>query len=89
METINQKLILNKKVLLRYDIDVALGLGVGGLGLKVKEDFKLKAGIETLKLCLQNALKVIVIGHLGRPFATAEDEILGTNNSRFWNLLAP
>jgi len=71
MEIVNQSLISNKKVLLRYDIDVQIIDG------KVAEDFKLKAGLDTLKLCLKNASKVIIIGHLGRPFKTAEDEKKG------------
>lgn len=58
MQVITKELVENKKVLLRYDIDVALD---------PFEDFKLKAGLETLRLCLENASKIIIIGHLGRP----------------------
>lgn len=58
MQVLTKELVENKKVLLRYDIDVALD---------PFEDFKLKAGLETLGLCLENASKVIIIGHLGRP----------------------
>ena len=61
MEVINQSLISGKKIILRYDIDVALKDG------KVAEDYKLKAGISTLNLCLQNAQQVILMGHVGRP----------------------
>lgn len=43
------------------DLDVALGGG------KIKEDFRLKAGLPTLRLCLEHAQEVIVMGHLGRP----------------------
>ncbi len=68
MQIINSQIVSGKKVLLRYDIDVALEAG------KIVEDFKLKAGLETLKSCITNASKVIIIGHLGRPFKTAEDE---------------
>lgn len=71
MQVINGEFIKDKKVLLRYDIDVALDNG------QITEDFKLKAGLETLRLCLENASKVIIIGHLGRPFKTAEDEKQG------------
>lgn len=60
MQVINPGFVQNKKVLLRYDIDVPIENG------KVAEDFKLKAGLPTLKLCLENASKVIIIGHLGR-----------------------
>ena len=68
MQVVTTDFVKNKKVLLRYDIDVALEAG------KIVEDFKLKAGLDTLKLCLENASKVIIIAHLGRPFKTAEDE---------------
>lgn len=71
MQVVTSDVIKGKKVLLRYDIDVALENG------KIIEDFKLKAGLKTLRLCLENASKVIVIGHLGRPFKTAEDEKAG------------
>ena len=77
MQTITQEFVKNKKVLLRYDIDVALECKVQSAKCKVKEDFKLKAGLSTLKLCLENAAKVIIIGHLGRPFATASEEEKG------------
>ncbi len=75
MQVVNSQIVSGKKVLLRYDIDVALRSAQGKL--VVGEDFKLKAGISTLKLCLENASKVIIIGHLGRPFKTAEDEKMG------------
>lgn len=65
MQVVTREFIKGKKVLLRYDIDVALGKGKG-YRVQVTEDFKLKAGIETVKLCLGNASKVIIIGHLGR-----------------------
>ncbi len=74
MQVVSPQFVKNKKVLLRYDIDVALEFQVQSSKFRVKEDFKLKAGLETLKLCLNNASKVIIIGHVGRPFATAEEE---------------
>lgn len=58
MQVVNPKIISGKKVLLRYDIDVVL---------RPLEDFKLKAGIPTLQLCLENAEKIILMGHVGRP----------------------
>lgn len=77
MQVITKEFVKGKKVLLRYDIDAALELGVGSSELVVKEDFKLRAGLPTLKLCLENASKVIIIGHLGRPFKTVDDEKQG------------
>ncbi len=58
MQVVNASLVSGKKVILRYDIDVALN---------PLEDFKLRAGLATLKLCLDNASQVILIGHVGRP----------------------
>lgn len=65
MQVVTPEFVKDKKVLLRYDIDVTLGEGTGGR-VQVTEDFKLKAGLPTLRLCLENASKVIVVGHLGR-----------------------
>ncbi len=76
MQVVSPQFVLAKKVLLRYDIDVALGKGTGGR-VQVIEDFKLKAGLDTLNLCLENASKVILMGHVGRPFAQASDEEKG------------
>ncbi len=74
MQVVTRTLISHKKILLRYDIDVALrteqSRSAQGKPIIV-EEFKLKAGLETLKLCMQNASKVIIVGHLGRPFKTA------------------
>lgn len=76
MQVVTSEFVKGKKVLLRYDIDVALKQ-VGDGKWEVAEDFKLKAGLETLQLCIQNASKTIIIGHVGRPFATAADESKG------------
>ncbi len=65
MQIVTKEFVKGKKVLLRYDIDVALCSAQDKL--VVGEDFKLKAGLPTLRLCLENASKVIIIGHLGRP----------------------
>lgn len=73
MQVVTADFVKGKKVLLRYDIDVALEFRVQSSEFRVKEDFKLKAGVETLKLCLGNASKVIVIGHLGRPSTPSPD----------------
>src|SRR3989344_8048163 len=84
MQVVTSEFVKGKKVLLRYDIDVALRLASLAQGkpsvageMVVVEDFKLKAGLPTLKLCLENASKVIIIGHLGRPFKTVDDEKAG------------
>lgn len=69
MQVINPPLVSGKKILLRYDIDVALADG------KVMEEFKLKAGIPTLNLCLQHAQSVVMMGHLGRPDGKVVEEL--------------
>ncbi|MEK7617302.1 MAG: phosphoglycerate kinase [Patescibacteria group bacterium] len=61
MQIVSANLISSKRVILRYDMDVALGKR------KVIEDFKLKAGLKTLDLCLEHAESVIMMGHVGRP----------------------
>ncbi len=74
MQVVSAQLVSGKKVLIRLDIDVPIGVSehqsVSGSEkgkLVVLDDFRLKAGLGTLKLCLENASEVIVMGHLGRP----------------------
>lgn len=61
MDVVSAAKIAGKKIILRYDIDVPLENG------QVVDDFRLKAGLETLKLCLENGQEVTIIGHIGRP----------------------
>lgn len=61
MLIITPEFIKGKRVLLRLDIDVCLKDGV------VEDDFRLRAGLPTLELCLQHASQTIIMGHLGRP----------------------
>lgn len=61
LKVITPNFVSNKKVLLRYDIDVPIKEG------KVVEDFRLEAGLETLDMCLKYASSVILMGHIGRP----------------------
>lgn len=61
MRVVTPEDVKNKKVLLRLDLDVPISNG------RVLDDFRLKAGINTLDLCLEYAQSVIVMGHLGRP----------------------
>ena len=74
MKVISPDLISGKIVLLRLDLDVPLGKVTGNPSaslrasrLQVIEDFRLKAGLPTLRLCLENADRVIIMGHIGRP----------------------
>ncbi len=61
MQTVQLELIKGKKVLLRLDLDVPIKDG------QILEDFRLKAALPTLDLCLEHAQSVIVMGHVGRP----------------------
>lgn len=61
MKTIAASDLHNKRVLLRMDIDVPTKDN------RVLEDFRLRAGLPTLELCLQNARSVVICGHVGRP----------------------
>lgn len=68
MQVVNPEIISGKIILLRYDIDVALRLSSVAQGKpSVAEDFKLKAGLDTLKLCFEHASEVVMMGHVGRP----------------------
>ena len=61
MRTVTAQDVQEKQVLLRLDTDVPIKDG------KVIDPTRLKAGIPTLKLCLENTEEVIVMGHVGRP----------------------
>ncbi len=53
--------IQGKNILLRADLDVPIKDG------RVENTFRLEALLPTLKLCLENARRTCIIGHLGRP----------------------
>jgi phosphoglycerate kinase len=76
MQTVSSDLIKGKKVLLRFDIDVPVESG------RVVDDFRLQAGLPTLKLCLENASEVIILGHIGRP--KGEDKELSVSAIYGW-----
>ena len=61
MKTVSHQDIFGKRILLRIDSDVPLKEGI------IQDDFRLKAGMETLLLCLENAKEITICGHLGRP----------------------
>ncbi|MDO8618409.1 MAG: phosphoglycerate kinase [Candidatus Daviesbacteria bacterium] len=70
MQVVTPELIKDKKVLLRMDLDVPLVESSGKSQesrIVVADDFRLKAGLPTLKLCLESAEEVIIMGHIGRP----------------------
>ena len=58
IENIN---LSNKKVLIRVDYNVPLENG------EVKNDFRIRKSLDTIKYCLDNKAAVILMSHLGRP----------------------
>ncbi len=79
MQVVTPEVIKDKRVILRYDFDVPLEDGV------IVDDFRLKAGLETLELCLEGAAQVTLIGHLGRP--NGEDPKLTVEPIYHWLLI--
>lgn len=53
--------IVQKRVFLRLDLDVPIKDGV------ILDDFRLRAAVPTLNLCLANAAQITIGGHIGRP----------------------
>jgi phosphoglycerate kinase len=58
---IDENILKGKNILLRADLDVPIEEG------RVVNDFRLKALLSTLQLCLDHAASTLIIGHLGRP----------------------
>ena len=68
MQVVSKELVNGKRVLLRLDLDVPLEKATDNSGQWIViDDYRLKAALSTVKLCLENAEQVIVIGHIGRP----------------------
>lgn len=80
MQVVNQNLVSGKKVILRYDIDVPLRTAQGKIA--VGEDFRLRAGLPTVELCLHHAKRTTIIGHIGRP--QGEDQSLSVKPIIKW-----
>ena len=61
MRSIEKLEIQKKRVLIRADLNVPVSKGA------VDDDFRLTASLPTIRLCLENGAKVVVMSHLGRP----------------------
>lgn len=69
MKTINTEIIKGKNVLVRIDTDVPLENG------EIKDTTRLLAVLPTLELLKENAAKVTILGHLGRPKGSVVTEL--------------
>ena len=61
--------ISNKIVLLRVDYNVPLDND------KIKDNFKIKNSLSTIKLLLKNNCKIVIATHLGRPKGKVVEEL--------------
>lgn len=61
MRSIEKLELQKKRVLIRADLNVPVSKGA------VADDFRLTASLPTIRLCLENGAKVVVMSHLGRP----------------------
>ena len=59
--------IKDKRVLIRADFNVPISNG------KITSDFRIIKTLDTIKYCLDNNAKIILMSHLGRPKGKAED----------------
>ena len=71
MKTIKDLNIENKKVIIRCDFNVPMKDGV------ITDDTRIKGALETIKYCLDNNCKIILLSHLGR---VKEESDLEKNN---------
>lgn len=62
-----QNLAVNKKKISGKDVFVRVDFNVPLAGKVVKEDFKIKQALETIKFLLNNDCRLIVASHLGQP----------------------
>jgi phosphoglycerate kinase len=60
--------IAGKRVLLRADFNVPV---VGG---SVMDDFRIRAGLRTLRYLLKQQCRILIVSHLGRPEGRVADE---------------
>ena len=61
--------IKNKRILIRVDMNVPLENGI------VEDNFRIKASLPTIKYCIKNGAKIILMSHLGRPNGVVNDKM--------------
>lgn len=72
------KHLFGQRVLVRVDFNVPVKNGV------VKDNFKIKKSLPTIKFLLHNGARVILASHLGRP---AKKDLLSSNGKKKFSLL--
>ena len=61
MKKINEIDFKDKNVIIRVDFNVPIENGI------IKDNYRIKASLPTIKYCLKNGAAVILMSHLGRP----------------------
>ena len=61
--------IKNKRILIRADMNVPLKNGL------VEDNFRIKSSLPTIKYCINNGAKIILMSHLGRPKGVVNDKM--------------
>lgn len=61
LQVVTPQLITGHNILLRLDLDVPIENG------QVMDDYRLRAAMPTIQMCLSNAKTTTIIGHVGRP----------------------
>lgn len=86
-KTVKDVNVKDEVVLVRTDYNVPLGKDDDG-NVKVMSDFRITAGLPTIKYLLENgAKKIIIISHLGRPKGRDEELSLKVVAERLAKLL--
>lgn len=64
------KNLTGKRILLRADFNAPMEKDLGAAGtVRIKDDYKIVAGLPTIRFLLRHKCKVIIITHLGRPLS--------------------
>jgi len=81
MKTLQDFDFIDKRIILRADLDVPLDNG------KIVDDFRLRTALATIKVILKQCRQLIIIGHAGRPNGPDSKLSLKSVAERFQALL--